>query len=275
MDEPVAVSPTSSLMLWLLASTVMFAATFVAHGWLRQVQRSPDPRRAWGGLFLAAQALGTGLSGSFVIGLSSQGLTFVIGYQTTAAATQWVLAVLACLLAFTLLAWHPGWPAYIAAGMLIAGTALGVQTGWVQAADFRPGTEWNTVYLWAAGTIMVVGLVCSYVLVHVRSGLSSAGRMGWRIAANVVAALSLVAGQELVVVGAGLGTQIGTVYADQLSAPMLTLVSGAVLPLVLLALGVDLFLRRDLKLPRNRDAGTLLSDDRPRRRKKRHRTKQF
>lgn len=275
MDEPTVVSPTSSLMLWLLASAVMFAATFVAHGWLRQVQRSPEPRKAWGGLALAALALGTGLCGSIVIGVSSQGLPFLIGYQTTAAATQWALAVLGCLLAFTLLAWHPGWPAYIGAGMLIAGTALGVQTGWVQAADFRPGTEWNTAYLWAAGTIMVVGLVCSYVLTHVRSGLSSAGRMGWRIAANVVAALCLVAGQELVITGAGLGTQTGSVYVEQLAAPMLTLVFGAALPLVLLALGVDLFMRRATKLHRSRDAGASLSDDRPRRRKKRHRVKQF
>ena len=275
MDEPTVVSPTSSLMLWLLAAAVMFAATFVAHGWLRQVQRSPDPRKCWGGLSLAALALGTGLCGSFVIGLSSQSLPFLIGYQTTAAATQWVLAVLGCLLAFTLLAWHPGWPAYIGAGMLISGTALGVQTGWVQAADFRPGTEWNTAYLWAAGAIMVVGLVCSYVLAHVRSGLSSAGRIAWRIAANVVAALSLVAGQELVIAGAGLGTQTGTVYADQLSAPMLTLVSGAALPLVLLAMGMDLVLRREVKRYRSRDAGAALSDDRPRRHKKRHRSNRF
>lgn len=273
MDEPVAVSPSGSLMLWLLASAVMLAASFVAHGWLRQVQRSPAPLKAWGGLLLAALALGTGLCASFVIELTSQGLRFAIGYQAVAAAVLLVLAVGGCLLAFTLLAWRPGWPAYFLAGIVVASTALGVQTGWIQAADFRPGTQWNTAYLWAAGTIMVMGLVCAYALAHVQTALSRLGRMGWRVAANVVAALSLVAGQELVVAAANLDTQTGTVYAHQLSSPMLTLVSGAIVPLVLLVLGVDLFLRREVKRHRSRDAGASLSDDRPRRRKKRHRTR--
>ena len=272
MDEPVAVSPTGSLMLWLLGSAVMLAASFVAHGRLRQVQRAPAPLKAWGGLLLAALTLGTGLCASFVIELSSQGLPFAIGYKATAAAVLLALAVGGCLLAFCLLAWRPGWPAYVLAGGVVAGTALGVQTGWIQAADFRPGIDWNTAYLWAAGAIMAMGLVCAYALAHVQTALSSLGRMGWRIAANVIAALSLVAGQELVVTGAHLGTQTGTVYAHQLSAPVLTLVSGAAVPLVLLVLGVDLFLRRELKRHRSRDAGSSLSDDRPRRQKKRHRS---
>lgn len=275
MDEPVAVSHTSSLMLWLLASGVMLASSFVAHGWLRQVQHAPAPRKAWGGLLLAALVLGTGLCASFVIELTSQGLPFAVGYGATSAAILLALAVAGCLVAFTLLAWHPGWPAYIAAGMVVAGTALGVQTGWVQAAAFRPGTDWNTAYLWAAGAIMVMGLVCAYALAHVQTALSSAGRMGWRVAANVIAALSLVAGQELVVNGARLGTQTGSVFASQLPAPMLTLVSGAAVPLVLLVLGVDLFLRRRVKRYRSRDAGASLSDDRPRRHKKRHRSNRF
>jgi hypothetical protein len=275
MDEPVAVSQTGSLMLWLLAAAVALASTFVAHGWLRQVQRARAPRRAWGGLMLAAAALGTGLCASFVLELSSQGLPFAVGYQTTAAALLWAMAVGGCLLAFVLLAWFPGWPTYLAAGLLVAGTALGTQTGWVQAADFRPGTDWNTAYLWAAGTIMVMGLVCAYALAHVHTALSSAGRMGWRIAASVVAALTLVAGQELVVSAAHLGAQTGTVYAHQLSAPMLTLVSGAAVPFVLLVLGVDLFLRREVKRHRGRDAGASLADDRPRRRKRRHRSNQI
>ena len=275
MDEPVVISHTGSLMLWLLASMVALACTFVAHGWLRQVQRAREPRKAWGGLLLAALVLGTGMCASFVIVLSSQGLPFAIGFQTTAAATLWALAVGGCLLAFTLLAWYPGWPTYIAAGVLMAGTTLSVQTGWVQAADFRPGTDWNTTHLWAAGTIMAMGLVCAYALTHVRTALSSTGRMAWRIAATVVAALSLVTGQELVVAGARLGGQTGTVYEHQLSAPMLTLVSGAALPLVLLAMGMDLVLRREVKRYRSRDAGAALSDDRPRRHKKRHRSNRF
>jgi hypothetical protein len=260
------------MMLWLLASAVALASSFVAHGWMRQVHRAPVPSKAWGGQLLAALALGTGLCASFVIELASQGLRFAVGYQTTAAALLWAQAVGGCLLAFILLARFPGWPTYIAAGVLVAGTALGVQTGWVQAADFRPGIEWNGALLWASGAIMVMGLVCAYALAHVQTALSSAGRMGWRIAANVVAALSVVAGQELVVSAARLGMQTGSVYASQLSSPMLTLVSGAAVPFVLMVVGVDLFLRREVKRHRSRDAGAALADDRPRRRKKRHRS---
>ena len=87
-----------------------------------------------------------------------------------------------------------------------------------------------------------------------------------------LAALCLVAGQELVVSATRLGTQTGSVYEKQLSSPMLTLVSGTAVPLVLMVLGVDLFLRREVKRHRSRDAGAALADDRPRRRKKRHRS---
>lgn len=271
MDEPVAATHASSLMLWLLASAVALAASLVGHGWLRQVQRARVPYKAWGRLSMAALTLGTGLCASFVIELSSQGLPYAVGFQTTAAAALWAASVGGCLLAFLLLAWRPGWPSYIVAGTLVAATALGVQTGWVRAASFRPGVGWDTALLWSAGVIMVIGLVCAYALAHVQTALSSAARVGWRIAASVVAALSLVAGQEMVVAAAQLGTQTGTVYAHQLSASMLTLIGGALVPFVLTVLGVDLFLRREVKRHRSRDAGASLSDDRPRRRKKRHR----
>ena len=139
MDEPVAAVHSASLLLWLLAAAVTLGSTFVAHGWLRQVQRARALQNAWPGLVLAAVVLGTGLCASFVIELSSQGLPFAVGYKTTAAAVVWALAVGGCLLAFALLAWRPGWPTYVTAGWVMAGTALGAQTGWVQAADFRPG----------------------------------------------------------------------------------------------------------------------------------------
>ena len=91
MDEPVATLHTGSLMLWLLASTVALARTFVAHGWLRQAACARDPREAWGGLLMAALALGTGMGtgmcASFVTVLSSQVLHVAIGCQTTAAVT--------------------------------------------------------------------------------------------------------------------------------------------------------------------------------------------
>jgi hypothetical protein len=89
MDKPV-LSHTGSMMLWLLASAVALASSFVAHGWMRQVHRAPVPSKAWGGQLLAALALGTGLCASFVIELASQGLRFAVGYQTTAAALLWV-----------------------------------------------------------------------------------------------------------------------------------------------------------------------------------------
>lgn len=275
MDDPVAISHNGSLMLWLLASAVALASTFVAHGWLRQAQQAHQLGKTWLGLSLAAVVLGTGLCATFVIELSSQRLPFAVGYQITRVITLWATAVMGCFLAFILLARHPGWPTYFAAGVVVSVTALGVQTGWVHAAAFRPGTDWNTAFLWSAGAIMAMGLVCAYALAHVQTALSSAARVGWRVAANVVAGLTLVAGQELVVSAAQLGAQTGSVYAHQLSSPTLTLVSGAVVPLVLLVMGVDLFLRRDIKRYRGRDAGASLADDRPRRRKKRHRSNRF
>jgi NO-binding membrane sensor protein with MHYT domain len=281
MEEPadvavaVAVAPTGSLTLWLLASAVALASTFVAHGWLRRVQRTPEPRKAWGGQLLAGLVMGTGICASFLVELASQGLPFAIGYKTSAAAVLWAQAVGGCVLGFALLVRFPGWSANIGAGVFVAATALGVQTGWVQAAGFRPGVQWNAALLWAAGIVMVIGLVCAYGLAHLKRALNNAGRRGGRIAASVVAALALVAGQELVVTGARLGAQASALHAQQLPAPTMTLLSGALVPVILLVLGADLFLRREIKRHRSRDAGASLSDDRPRRHKKRHRIRNF
>ena len=125
---------------------------------------------------------------------------------------------------------------------------------------------------------MAAGVVRAYALLPVRTALGSTGRMAWWSAAALMAALSLVAEQELAVVGARLSDQSGqsgTVYVHQLSAPMLTLVSDTALPLVPLAMGMDLLLRREVKRHCSRDAGAALSDDRPSRHKKRHRINHF
>ena len=263
-----------SLLLWALATGVALLAAHVSLGWLRQVQRRPQPRTGWRVVLLAAAVLGTGLCSSVVLGLAGAALPFPIGFHMLASAGLWLAAVLACLPALAWLAMRPGGLAYAGSGLLMAGAVVGVQGGWIWAAGFRPGIVWRAEGLAVAAVLMTIGFGAAFALADSIGARQARRRLGWRLAADGLAGLTLIAGQEIVVTSAGLQAQLSSVYQHDLPASVLSLLGGVVVPIVLSMMALDLLMRRRLRRRRNRNASSTLSPEhqRQRQRRRKHRT---
>jgi hypothetical protein len=238
-------SSDTSLLLWFLATLVCWLAAHVALGGLRDIHRAPltlaSARRP---ALLAGLSVGAALCTAVVLSLASQGLNVLVGFRIDAAAGLWVLAALGGVGIVAGLAWRRERLAWVAGGVALAVLAIAVQWGWVMAAGFRPGVQWSGKFLAAAGVLTAVGSSVALAL-----GLGETAQHGrlrgrWRLAASVLMALSWVMGQELLLAGASLGTQVGSLYRQQLTAPLLSMVLGTLVPLALLVALFDQAQRR-------------------------------
>lgn len=234
----------SSLLLWMLAAVLALFAAHVALGWIREVQRQKSFRDSWKGLLSAAVAMGSGISGSVVLALSAEALTFPLGYSLQRALVLWAAAILGSLPSCFWLARKNGVLASLVGGALLAAVAVAVQSSWVVAVGFRPGITWRMEFLAAAFVFLLIGLSGAFWVAFSEPSKAGRRRRLWRVGGTALLGLSLVAGQEVLMAGAGLLAQVGSVYKDQLPAAIASLVAGVVVPLGLLVMAIDLDLRR-------------------------------
>ena len=236
-------------MLWLLAAAVAVLAAHVYLGWVRQARHRPTLRDSWLALLLAALTLGTGICAVVVLAISAEPLSFVPGYRLIALAPLWLGAMVGALLpAFWLMKRH-SLLAIVACGLLLAMLCIAVQVGWLVAAGFRPGIRWRPGLAGAAAVVLAFGFVAALWVAFGRSRDSARGRGLWRIGASVLLGLALIGGQELLLIGAGLLAQVGSVFKDEVPAPVLALAGGVLAPLVMAVMALDLELRGSLGKP--------------------------
>lgn len=237
-----------SVVLWALGGLVAALAVYLCQGWVRMAQRGPSLRQEWRALLLAAAVLGLGLSSALELGMHALPLAFPVGYRWLAVALLLPAAVLACApaVAAVALGGQGAWAhtALLGSGALLAAAALALQAGWVWAAGFRPGVLWRVELVAAAAVLVAVGLALAQWLGHAAAFQASRRRVLWRMGAAALAALVLMAGQQLMALAAGLQTQGASSYNGELPGTLLSLVCGVVVPLVLVALILDLWLRR-------------------------------
>lgn len=237
-----------SVVLWALGGLVAALAVHLAQGWVRMAQRGTGLRREWRALLLAAAVLGLGLSSALELGMHALPLPFPVGYRWLAVALLVPAAVLACAPAVVvvLLAARGAWAntLLLASGALLAFAALVLQAGWVWAAGFRPGVLWRVELVAAAAVLVAVGMGLAQWLGHAAAFQASRRRVLWRVGAAALAALTLMSGQQLMALAAGLQAQSVSSYTGELSGTVLSLVCGVVVPLALVALILDLWLRR-------------------------------
>ncbi len=267
-DAPLSVAESSPL-LWLLALGTLLLAWHVALGWLRECQRQPGWADRWRGLLLASAALGLSLSASVVLGLSAEALPFPLGYRLYSALLLGPGAIVLCALPLALLSRSArlGWR--LLAGPLLAAAALAVQLGWVRAAGFRPGIDWREEFLGIALLTTTIGLAEALAMAFSDAARGGSHKRMWRAGSTLLAGFSLLAGQEVLLAGAGLLSQVGSVYQHDVSGPFLALTGGVVLPLVLAVLAIDLELRRRLGQRSGHDPGSTLSPQHKRKRRRR------
>ncbi len=231
-------------MLWALSAVIILLASHVLLGWVRQAQAVAAERRHWFAVAMAATAFGTALSAAVALSLSGESLAFPVGYQRLSAAGIWLGSVAVLVPAMALLAFWPSLLASLAAGLVTGAVATVVEAGWVTAAGFRPGVIWNRELLLASWLVCSTGFATSFALGFPRVERAQHYRYSWRIAAAALMALSFAASLALVIMGAGLPTQVGSIYRHELSGTTVSLLGGGVLPLVLVMMIVDLEVRR-------------------------------
>lgn len=252
-----------SLLLWTLGLLVAGLAWHLSNGWLRLAQRGPALLDQWRALALSAAALGIGINAAVVLGLTAEPLAFSVGFHALGALGLALGAVLLCLpvVALPAAATRP-WRLLLS-GALLGAVALALQAAWVLAAGFRPGVVWRHEVLAAAAMVLLVGLTMARWMAFSEVTESSPRRLAWRLAAAVLGAVTLMAGQQLMHVAAGLSAQRGSLFDGQLHGTVLVLVCGVLVPLVMAAMALDLWLRRQQR-PRRGEAGLA-----PRKRRKR------
>jgi NO-binding membrane sensor protein with MHYT domain len=262
-----------SFLLWLLGAFVAVLAAYVSQGWVRQAQRGPTVLSQWRALLLAAGASGTGLCSAMVLGMQAAALGFPIGYQALPTAGLWLMAVLGGLAVAVWSASSLRWWSLLGSGALMAVVATALQAGWIWAAGFRPGVAWDAAWLAAAAGGLVIGLSLATWVALTEPGLpdqgSQRGRRGllWRLGGALLAGLTVMAGQEGVMWAAGLSTQQGSVYQYEVPGAVLSVVCGVLVPLVLAAMVLDLWLRR----PRRKRSTRNFNPQKQRRRRYRSR----
>jgi NO-binding membrane sensor protein with MHYT domain len=237
-------SSESSLLLLMLAAAVVVFAAHVSLGWIRETQRQPSLRESWKGLLLAAFSLGTGISSCVVLALSSEALPFPLGYQLSRVMLLWLCSMLACLPTGYLLMRSQGALAILASGALLTTVAAGVQASWVLAVGFRPGISWRMEFVVAAVVLLMLGLTTAIWVANSEHSRKGRRRQLWRLGGALMLGLSLVIGQEILLAGAGLLAQVGSVYKSHVPASVVCLAAGAILPLFQSVLAIDLELRR-------------------------------
>lgn len=254
-----------SALLWVLGAVVAALAVHLGQGWVRMAQRGSTLRQEWRALLLAAAVLGLGVTSAIELGMQAQALLFPVGYGWLAMALLLPAAVLACAPAAVAAVFGARPVALFASGALLAMATLALQAGWVWAAGFRPGVLWRVELVGAAAVLAVVGLALAQWIAFSPLFHLSPRRRLWRIAAAVLAALTLMAGQQLMSMAAGLDTQAASSHNGELPGTVMSLVCGVVVPLALVALTLDLWLRRHQR--RHRGHGNF---NPAQRRKRRH-----
>ncbi len=267
-----------SLLLWLLGLGVATLAAHLSQAWVRVAQgriggnggSNGSVWRQWRALLLAAGVMGTGLCSAVVLGLGAEALPFPIGYAYAASAGLWLAAMGLCLPAAALAAKVRRTWWLLGAGVLLALAAAAVQAGWIWAAGFRPGILWQREWVALAVLVLVLGLSAAMWVAHSEAAQASQRRSLWRAGGAVLAGVTLMAGQVMLMFAAGVPSQRGSVYQDQLPGFVLCLVCGVLVTLVMAGMSLDLMLRRQQRSERS------AKDFNPhKRRKRRHRMRQL
>ena len=246
-NTAVAFSPSSSessLLLWLIAVVVTVMSAHVMLGWVRQAQAEPALRKSWIAMLVGAGTLGTGLCSAIVLALTSEALGFPIGFHVWAAPALWLGAMLGSLPVVALLVRSQRWWALLLAGWLLVALAAAVQVGWITAVGFRPGLRWREELAAGAVTLMVVGILSGLWTAFGDAARQRDRAALWNFVGALMVGLSIVGGQLLLMVAAGIEQQRGALYARPLSGAVLSLACGVVIPLVLAMMAVELAMRQ-------------------------------
>lgn len=238
-------SVESSLLMWALAALIVWMAAHVMLGWMRQAQEEWEwDFGRFRQVIIGGATFGTALSVAIPLGLAGEALSFPIGYEPVAAAGLWLGTVLLVVLLALVPVWREEGASAAGAGLLLGLLMTGLQVAWILAVGFRPGIQWDKVFIGAAAVVSAAGCATAMAIAFPYGERSRRYSYSWRIAAAGLVGLSFLAGYALLLFAADLPTQIGSVYRYELPGSMISLLGGGLLPIMLLLMVMDLETRR-------------------------------
>ncbi|MDE2368604.1 MAG: hypothetical protein KGN16_06485 [Burkholderiales bacterium] len=220
--------------------------------WLRRTRQAPSLRATWPSVILIGAVLGTGLCSSMIVAAASAGIDYPLGFRRWAALAIWFGAIVGGTVVAAGLTRAQRWWWLLACGVGFGIVAWLVQIGWVSAAGLQPGPDWTPELLVAAASVLWLGCGAGLCGAFAPQMKTRRRRTLWLVGAAAIIAVSLVAGQEVVMAAGGLTDQVSSIYSDELPASILGLACAILTPLALGAMAMDLAVRRDQERRRRR-----------------------
>ena len=189
------ISVESSLLMWALAALIVWMAAHVMLGWMRQAQEEWE----WDlgrlrQVAIGAVTFGTALSVGTPLGLAGEALSFPIGYEPLAALGLWSSTVLVVTLLALVPVWREEGASAAGAGVLLGLLMTGLQVAWILAVGFRPGIQWDPVFIGAAALVSAAGSGTAMAIAFPYGDRARTYSYSWRIAAAGLIGLSFLAG---------------------------------------------------------------------------------
>jgi hypothetical protein len=125
--------------------------------------------------------------------------------------------------------------------------------GWLRAAGLQPGLTWHVELLAGAAPVVLAGYALgSWIALAAAQQERRAVRHLWTWGAAVVLAISLIAGEQVLMAASDMAAQTESAHALELQGSLLTAICGVLVPLALVFMLVDIAARHGLHRQRRR-----------------------
>ncbi|MBU6259600.1 MAG: hypothetical protein KGJ30_13360 [Burkholderiales bacterium] len=235
-----------------MSAGIAMLTLHVALEWLRRTRQAPSLRATWSSVALIGAVLGTGLCSSMIVAMASAGLDYPLGFRIWMALAIWFGAIVGGIGIAAAMTRAQRWWWLLASGLGFGIVAWLVQMGWVAAAGLQPGPDWTPELLVAAASVLWIGCGAGLCAAFAPQMKTRRRRTIWLVGAAAIIAVSIIAGQEVMMAAGGLTDQVSSIYSDELPASILGLACGILTPLALGAMATDLAVRRDQERRRRR-----------------------
>ncbi|MEO6363054.1 MAG: diguanylate cyclase, partial [Caldimonas sp.] len=243
--------PSMPATLLLLGFGVAVFAAYVALDLARRV-RVLRTRAGILWLLGAAAALALGVWASQIVGVAVEPIAFALGYDGAGTVFVWFAAVVAGLAGLGAVSGRVATPARVAFGACMLGIGIvGCHALAFAPLGLLPGIEWRLPLLLAAAAGGAGGCMTAMAAFFRGGDRTRPATLPWQLTSAFVLGVTIVGTQQLVTGAAGLGEQVASAHAGQVSPDTLTLFATlgatALLILGLLLSILEARLRRSLR----------------------------